>query len=488
MKQIIISTLFLIACAACVPDLDLERVDTKSVNTFYQTPEDANSAAVALYGQLRDLYRDEVINTPNNIASDDAIPFLTGNADRVALWNYNLTPVNTFVGEIWASAYSGIQRSNILLARVPAIDMDEDLKGQYLGEAYFLRALHYFNLVRFFGEVPLVLEEVSSLADIEVPRQPIDDVYNAIVDDLQQAEQLLPLSYTGNDEGRATRGAAMGLLAKVWLTRAGDDPASSYWGQAADKAEEVINLGLYDLWENYQEVFDLANRCGKESLFEVLYITDLAGNNLATGYAPRGAPIVPGNGSGILRVTGSLFNLYEGADERKSVTFLTSYIDPSTGGQVELSAENPDPALAVSFWKLADLTATLSGQAGKSFPYLRFSDILLIYAEALNERNGGPTEQAYTALNRVRERAGLPELRNLDQTAFREAVLNERRLELCFEANRWFDIVRRNRLVETVRGENSFSRNANIQTFNRYLPIPQREMDANGALTQNEGY
>ncbi|GGC22478.1 membrane protein [Parapedobacter defluvii] len=474
--------------SSCVPDLDLERVDSKSVNTFYRTPEDANSAAIALYGQLRDLYRDEVINTPNNVASDDAIPFLTGNADRVALWNYNLTPENTFVGNIWATAYSGIQRSNVLLARVPSIEMDDQLKNQYLGEAHFLRAFHYFNLVRFFGDVPLVLEEVTSLNGIEVPRQPSDQVFETIIDDLNTAGQLLPTSYTGNDVGRATRGAAMGLLAKVLLTRAGNNSASPYWAQAAAKAKEVIDLGLYDLWEDYEQVYDMANRCGKESLFEILYITDLSGNNLATGYAPRGAPIVPGTGSGILRATKSLFAGYEANDERKAVTFLTSYIHPNTGAVVNLSIDNPDPALAVSFWKLADLTATLSGQAGKSFPYLRFSDILLIYAEALNESNGGPTDDAYAALNRVRMRAGLQPLDGLNLTRFREAVLKERRLEFCFEANRWFDLVRRDRLIEAVKAENSFSRDANIKDFNRYLPIPQREIDANAALIQNEGY
>ncbi|SEN16732.1 Starch-binding associating with outer membrane [bacterium A37T11] len=482
--------LWMLCCLAnaCAPDLDLNQLGAKSVNTYYQTPDDANAATIALYGQLRAIYRDETINTPNSVSSDDAIPFLTGNADRLALWNYNLTSQNTFVADIWANAYTGIQRSNVVLNRVPKIQMDEQLKNQYLGEAQFLRALHYFNLVRFFGDVPLVLDETLSLENSEVPRTSASAVYDQIVDDLKNASDFLPNSYSGSDVGRATKGAALGLLAKVLLTRAGSDAASPYWAQAANTAKEVIDMNTYALWDDYSQVFELANRCGKESLFEVLYITDLSGNNFTTGYAPRGSSIVPGTGSGIYRVSSSLFNSYENGDRRKAVTFLTSYTSPTSGEIVQLSVDNTDPALAVSFWKMADLTSTVAGQSGKSFPYLRYSDILLIYAEALNESNNGPTAEAFIAINKLRQRAGLDPIQNLNKAKFREAIMKERRLEFCFEGNRWFDLVRTGKLLEAVKTENSFSRNATIQGFNRYLPIPQREIDANSALTQNTGY
>lgn len=476
-------------CSACVPKLDLDRLDTQSVSTYYQSADDANAATIALYGLIRDLYRDEVINVPNIVAADDGIPFLTGNADRVALWNYNISSTNTFIGNIWSSSYTGIQRSNVVLNRVPAISMDEELKNQYLGEAHFLRALHYFNLVRFFGAVPIVTEEVTSLDNVSVPRATTDAVYDLIQEDLLQSVATLPASYTGADIGRATKGAASGLLAKVYLTRAGADKASPYWQQAADQAKQTIDMGLYGLWDNYADVFSLANRCGKESLFEVLYITDLSGNNFTTGYAPRGAPIVPGNGSGILRVSKDLFNRFTDDDERKGVTFLTQYTHPSTQEIIKLSVENTDPALAVSFWKLADLTSTIGGAGGKSFPVLRYSDILLIYAEALNEVNNGPNADAYAAINEVRLRANLTALpAKLSKTSFQDAVLEERRKEFCFEGNRWFDLMRTGRLLEAVKNENSFARNAAIQDFNIHFPIPQREMDINDQLTQNEGY
>ncbi|MFT4156240.1 RagB/SusD family nutrient uptake outer membrane protein [Parafilimonas sp.] len=481
----------IIACCVVIngcTKLDLSRLDTQSVGTYYKTASDANAATIAMYGQLRSMYRDEVFVTPNSVATDEGVPFLTGNADRVALWNYNIISTNSFTGSIWGASYTGIQRSNIVLAHIPGITMDETLKKQYLGEALFLRALHYFNLVRFYGGVPIVENEVTDLTNINVARGTVDDVYELIISDLTTAAGYLPVSYTGEDVGRATKGASLGLLSKVFLTRAGTDQSSEYWQQAATYAKQVMDMGVYGLWDDYAAVYALANRGGKESLFEAEYITDLDGNNFTTGYAPRGAPIVPGTGSGIFRVTSGLFNLFQDADKRKAVTFLTSYVNPTSGATVQLSTDNTDPAYAVSFWKLADLTSTVGGMGGTSFPILRYSDILLIYAEALNEVNNGPSTEALQAVNQVRERAGLSDLATMSKQAFKDSVLLERRKEFCFEANRWFDLVRTGTLVDAVQQENSFSRNAAIQDFNKLFPIPQTEMDINPALVQNDGY
>lgn len=471
---------------SCQPDLNLSPLGVPATSTFYKTAKDAESAVTAAYSSLRTIYSDENIVTPTTVGSDDGIPFLTGNADRVALWKYNLVSTNTFVNNIWSQAYAGIQRCNVIIARVPAIDMDQNLKERYEGEAKFLRALHYFNLVRFFGGVPLVLDETKSVGGVDVPRATTEEVYTLIEEDLAYAAEVLPSRYSGLDLGRATSGAAKGLLAKVYLTRAGAVDNSPYWTLAAAKAKEVIDSGLYDLWDNYADVFELNNRCGKESLFEVLYITDQMGNGHTTHWAPRSAPIVPSNGFGTIRVTKSLWDGFTAGDKRRDATFLTSYVHPATGQSVNLSIDTSDPALAISLWKLADRTARTSG--GKSFPYLRYSDILLIYAEATNEFNNGPTPDAYAALNRVRSRAGLQPLGGLDKSAFKDAVIRERRLELCWEGNRWFDLVRTGRLLDAVKAENSFGRDATILAHNVLFPIPQRERDTNPSLTQNTGY
>lgn len=482
-----LSIIIFLFIVSCKPDLDLSPDGWKASSTFYSNAADAEAAVTGAYSILNQIYSNEHILTPNVISADDGIPFLTGAADRVALWKYEQVSSNTYSGQIWSTAYRGIQFSNIILARIPAIQMDETLKKQYLNEAHYLRALHYFNLVRFYGEVPLITREITTLTGVEAPKSKIDEIYTQIEADLKEAEAL-PKGYPPAGTGRATMGAAKGLQAKVYLTRAGNTAGSPFWKKAADKAKEVMDLGVYDLWDNYADVFVMKNRGGKESLFEVMFLTDIQGNSFTTGYAPRGAPIVPNNGFGIFRVSKSLFDGYTTLDKRKAVTFLTSYVHPTTQQTIQLSVDNPDPALAVSFWKLADPTVKVGLNGGTSWPYMRYSEILLIYAEALNEEKNAPNTDAYAAINKVRKRAGLGDLENLSKETFKDAVLQERRLEFCFEGQRWFDLVRTGRLETAVKAENSFSRNAVVKAHHVWFPIPQREIDANSALVQITGY
>lgn len=481
-------TICCLLVVSCQTSLDLSPKAYMSSGTFYKSETDAKASLIGAYSVLYGIYRNEHILTPNEICADNAIPFLTGGPDRVAIWRYEHNSMNLYPGQIWSSAYQGIQYCNVVIDRVPLIDMNEQLKSQFIAEARFLRALHYFNLVRFFGGVPLVLNETISLDNVEISRSTIDEVYEAIEADLKSAEATLPSARPADETGRATSGTAKGLLAKVYLTRAGNNSASPYWSMAAQKAREVMDSNLYMLWDNYEDVFRLENRGGKESLFEVLFVTDLYGNGFTTGYAPRGAPIVPSGGFGIFRVTASLFNEYLEKDKRKAVTFLTSYVHPTTRDTIKLSVENPDPALAVSFRKLADPTVKVGLNGGTSWPYMRYSEILLIYAEALNESGNGPAVEAYEALNKVRRRAGLTELSGLSRDEFREAVLKERRLELSFEGHRWFDLARTGKLLDAVRRENSFGRNAPVKDFHLLFPIPFREIEANHLLRQNDGY
>lgn len=488
MRTIIYLITILAILQGCTASLEVAPRGYLTSGTFYQNETDAKAALVGAYSILQEVYRNEHVLTPNEICTDNAVPFLTGGADRVAIWRYSHNTSNIYPGQIWSSAYQGIQYSNVLIDRLPSVPMDEQQKRVFTAEAKFLRALHYFNLVRFFGDVPLVKNETTSLEDVEIPRSPVADVYRFIEEDLLEAAATLPVRHADNDKGRATSSAATALLAKMYLTQAGNTPNSPYWAQAAAKAKEVIDLNIYDLWEDYADVFALANRGGKESIFEVQFITDIQGNGFTTGYAPRGAPIVPNNGFGIFRVTKSLFDSYATDDKRKAVTFLTSYVHPGTGQTVHLSVDDPDPTVAVSFWKLADPTVRVGLNGGTSWPYLRYAELLLIYAEALNEANNGPTAAAYEALNRVRSRAGLEGLGGLDKDAFNAAIMLERRLELCFEGHRWFDLVRRDQLIDMVKAENSFDRNAPITEHHKRFPIPFREMEANKELEQNAGY
>ncbi|QNL48381.1 RagB/SusD family nutrient uptake outer membrane protein [Olivibacter sp. SDN3] len=471
---------FLLAFTSCEKRLDVTPLSNLTDATYYNTEEDAKAALGACYANISnpDVFIDLAM-------ADDAVPFLTGDANRPLLWRYDITPDNGYI-RFYPGAYNNINRCNIVINLIPNIEMDEGLKQRYVAEAKFLRALAYFNLVRLYGGVPIVTTATEGAEGLEAPRATVEEVYTLIESDLQEAEQILPESYDATDRGRVTKGATRGLLAKVYLTRAGADQGSSYWAQAAVKAEEVINGGVYNLYPTFAEAFALSARGGIENIFEIQHITDVRGHSLGRGYGVRAAPIYPGTGAGIARVTANLFNLYADDDQRKAVTFLTSYT--YQGNTVELSVTDPNPANAVSFQKLWDRTATTNGGEGTSIPILRFADVLLIYAEALNEASGGPTAEAYEAINRVRFRAGLNPLANLDYQSFKEAVLLERRLELTFENNRFFDLLRTDKLVETIRADNSFNRNAQIQVHHVLLPIPQLDMDVNPLLEQNPGY
>jgi hypothetical protein len=482
-----------IMISSCQLDLDLAPLDQKTTATFYNTQADAVDALNAVYSVLQNMYGNggsaETILTPTTVAADDGIPFLQGNANRVALWNYRFVSVNNWTSGIWGVSYQAIQRANVVIERVPAITMNEQLRNRFVAEAKFLRAFHYFNLVRFYGGVPLVLTETNTLAGLQAPRNSKEEVYQQIIKDLSEAETVLPLSYPASEVGRATKGAALGLMAKVYLTRAGNNPGSQDWALAATKAKEVIDLGIYGLYADYAEVFEVSSRGGRENIFEITYARDVFGQSHSTYWAPRGAPIVPFNGFGTIRVSKSLWDEFLPEDTRRGVSFLTSYVNPSNGQTVELSIDNPDFARAISFWKLADLSSTVFSGGAKSFPYMRFAEILLIYAEALNESTGGANMEAYNAINEVRSRAGLTNpLSGLSQGEFRNAVLSERRRELNFEGHRWFDLVRREQLIAAVTNESSFSRNPTIENRHLLFPIPQREMDINQALEQNPGY
>lgn len=480
MKVKYIAPLVALILTACENQLDLSPVTNLTNATYYKTAEDAKAALGACYSGIAgtDPFLDLV-------TTDDAIPFLTGSADRPLLWRYNITPSNTFISQ-FGGAYSGINRSNIVIGRLPNISMDESLKNRYIAEAKFLRALHYFNLVRQYGDVPIVTTETTSLEGLAVSREPVDKVYAQIEADLKDAESVLPKSYPASESGRATLGAVKGILAKVYLTRAGIAAGSPFWAQAAAKAKEVMDLGVHDLHANFADAFALTARGGKENIFEIQYLTDVRGHGDGRGYGVRSAPIYPGTGSGIARPTAQLYNLYSDKDTRKPVTFLTSY--SFNGVTTNLSITDPDFTKAISFQKQWDKTAKIAGGEGTSRPILRYSDVLLMFAEATNEANKAPTTDAYAALNKVRIRAGLTALAGLTYEQFKEAVWLERRLELVFENNRRFDLLRTGRLLNAVKTENSFARNATIQPFHVLMPIPQNDMDANPKLTQNPGY
>jgi hypothetical protein len=451
--------------------------DPKAVLTteqFYKTKSDAISAVTSVYNALnasgQTIYN-SLFQIGLDIASDEALPGPRArNANVRAFAVLSHATTNDRVEEIWKQHYAAINRANVAIDRIPAIDMDATLRTRLVNEAKFLRALYYFNLVRLYGGVPLVLHEPSSLGNTEifVKRNTLDEVYQQIIQDFKDAENL-PASFTGTDIGRATGGAAKSLLTRVYLTR-------KDWDNTITKSLEVINGSYgYDLFSNFADVFNKVNNNGKEHIFSAQFksYTNGRGNSLGSRGTPTGIPGIDGGDADI--PTTNLYGLYQAGDKRRDVTFFKSLVSPTNGNTYTFTPH---------FRKYFDASVNPStGESGINFPIIRFADVLLEYAEALNEKSG-PTADAYAAVNRVRIRAGLGELTGLSKDQFRDSIYQERRLEFVYEHQRWFDLVRIGRLVESLH---AVGKTNAVQKHYLY-PIPQREIDLNPNLTQNPGW
>ncbi|MBX2924410.1 MAG: RagB/SusD family nutrient uptake outer membrane protein [Chitinophagaceae bacterium] len=366
--------------------------------------------------------------------------------------------------------YIGIMRCNAAIINIPDISMDENLKKRLIGEARFLRAYLYFNLVRLFGGVPLV----TSLNADNPGRNTVEEVYTQVIQDLEEAESSLPVTYNGADIGHATKGAVWALQARVYLTR-------KQWDKAAGKAKQVIDGNVYSLWEDYSQAFKEPANYGKENIFEVGFKSGLGNptsgeGNILSYYTTPNTTSLPG--SPAFRPTIAFYESFEPGDRRKEWGMYTS-----------ITINNVEYEFVPHIFKFTSekyfAGAEPGWDASVNYPLIRYADVLLMYAESLNEMNG-PTTEAYDAINQVRVRAQIPPLieGSLNQDEFRKAVYTEREHELYLEGEDWFDLVHTDRLI-------SGHQQIGITVNERYklFPIPQREIDvANGALVQNPGY
>ncbi len=250
-------SLSLVACRESF--IELAPISQASVATFYRTPADLLNALTGAYSALQSNGQYGQYYVVAEIPSDDTVPVLSGSVtDQDEFDKFYLRTTNPFLAQRWADGYQGIYRANAVIDRSAAIQMDETLKARIIGEAKFLRALMYFNLVRVYGDVPLVINEITDPQQgYQFGRNPATDVYAQIEKDLADAETVLPVSYTGANIGRATRGAVSALLGKVLLTQ-------RKYPQAATKLQQVIDAGTYDLLVNYADVFRPANKNHRE--------------------------------------------------------------------------------------------------------------------------------------------------------------------------------------------------------------------------------
>jgi starch-binding outer membrane protein, SusD/RagB family len=469
--------LIIILLAAMLPAcniLDQQPESAFTETNFYKTAGDATSAVNAIYDPLpgNNMYS-QIMLAYQDQGTDDCEwggGRNTANQAKNDVDKYTFTTATVYFYTTWSTCYQAINRANAVIARVPRINMDQTLQTRLVAEARFLRGFYYFTLVQLFGKVPLHLTETTSLTNLGLPRSPVEEVYARIIDDFTEAERVLPQKYTGTDVGRATQGAAKGMLAKVYLTR-------GEWQKAVDKCEELMVLesqGVYGLWPNYSDVFLIANKNGKESLFEAQALSGGYGEGTALeGYL---RPPFDRNGFGDDPVTENHYKAYTSRDKRRDVN-VRLY---TTAGTPAAPASIAFPCYVA---KYKDPTSTANGDGANNFIILRYADVLLMYAEAQYQLSEGSTE-AYDAINRIRDRAGLDDLTpGLTQTQFRDSILLERRLELAFEGHRRYDLVRTGKLIEAMKAQNP---SILVEPKHYLYPVPQTERDANTLLDQND--
>jgi hypothetical protein len=455
---------------------------------FYKTSSDAVSAVNAVYSTLNSdpasdfpLYGRQLNLLVENASDNQIYSPSNTNPDVRALGTETYISSNSRVQKVWQQLYYGINRANIAIDNIPAISMDTTLRARLVRESKFVRALLYFNLVRLYGAVPLILHNPSSIevSSLLVPRTSVDSVYAQIITDLKSATSL-PKSYSGTDIGRASGGAAHTLLAKVYLTR-------QDWTDAITELNTVINGGYgYSLFPNYYDAFQKATKNGVEHIFSVQFETNLGAANSAQYLSESFTSFNTGTFPIDIPADSSVYKLFSAADKRRAVTFYSSVYNAATGKTVVFNN-----SYAPYFNKFVDYSLSplsIQIQSGINYPVLRYADVLLMYAEAQNELSGAPTSDAYSAINQVRQRAGIANLTTgLSQSDFRDSVFLERRKEFIQEGHRWFDLVRQGGTV-LVDALHKLPAKSAASSKNNLFPIPLVEIQIDPKLTQNPGY
>lgn len=458
LRSITISLTAICLLSGCQKNfLDLKPLSQPNADNFYRTANDFGNAVNGAYDNLQtsNQYGGD-FNTLLEARSDNVVDIdPSSNAGlRYNIDRFIEPTTNSILRDTWGSLYAGVNRTNLILDKIDAVDFDATLKARYKGEAQFIRGLLYFNLVRLWGNVPLVLTGGTTSDARGYKRNEVNEVYAAIEKDLTAAATNLPATYTGANVGRATSGAAKSLLAKVLITE-------KKYAEAVAYLRDVITSGTYRLLTNPGDPFLVANKNNAEMVFAVKYRKGgLEGHGLWYG-TNIGNNIEP-----------TLRAAYSPEDKRLPLV-------------VQVPVPNNVNVVPRKFYD----EFSSANDVGNDFPVLRYADVLLLYAEALNEVGYAATGDAFTSLNAVRTRAGVAAYTAAQlptKDAFRTAVINERRLELALENDRWFDLVRTGTAIDALK-----KTGITVPATRLIYPIPQSEIDVyNNPTTfpQNPGY
>lgn len=455
---------------------------------FWKTSADATSAVNSIYGNLRSWNNTAFAAIAvESMGSDDVLKGSTaGDATFMNLYNtFTVTASEGQLDGFWTAQYQNINFCNQVLDNIPAISMDGTLKARYLAEAKFVRAYSYFRLERAFGNIPLVLQ-VPTGAALNPKQSTPTAVWAAIEQDLTDAAAVLPATYGPSDVGRATKGAALALHAKVAMYQ-------KKWSDVLNYTNQVIALNVYSLFPDYYQMFRLANENCSESIFEIQcdYVAgndDINSSQYSQVQADR--DVSPSVGWGFNVPTQDLVNEFETGDPRLTGTVMMAGTTTPSGDVVpQPQAGSPTMYNMKSYVPFAIAALAPNQGCQQNVRVIRYADVLLMNAEANNEL--GNTSAALASLELVRARAratsadpanDLPAVTTTDQTALRNAIYHERRVELAMEFDRYFDVIRQGRGA-TVFGPRNWT------SKNQYWPIPQPEIDnSGGVLVQNPGY
>ncbi len=508
MKKFIFSltAIVFLSLSACDTSLDETPYSVLSPGNFYSSVDDAIAATLATYSSIAaggggSIYGQQIPIYINGFSDEQQGG---GPWSTPALYAFDATYAP--IQGMWQQMYRAVNFCNAAIDNIPGISMDEEFKNSLIGEARFVRALMYFNLVRMFGPVPLELTESVDLSDAFGPRESKEAIYQSIIEDLQFAENNI----TQTSTSRATSGAAKGLLAKVYLTMAGVEGPNAgenaYYTLARDKALEVMGMS-YFLQEDYDQVFSVDNEGNSEVIFELQHDRGIDGQGSRLAQLSGGGVFFQGplyhptlgikhgfnQGWGVINVSQKWCRETDSDDYRKITSAVCEY-ERFDGTMI--SVENRAPGMPIIKWQ--DDLATGFDAHDNNHILLRYADILLIYAEAENEINPLSAD-AYAALEQVRKRArdadgvnitGVP----IDLTGtlgskeeFRQAIIDERQIELAFEfGERWFDLKRHGLIQQEIT--EAVLQPITYFTGMEYLPIPNQERVLNPNLTQNTGW
>ena len=520
----------LTAATGCHDDFLTENPsDFVAPQNFYRNEADANSALTAAYATFVDLqsplgnsdYVGRNLWMLVEYPTETVTSRLSAGNERSLIGNFNtqFSSSHAYLETVWQAAYSGINRANTVIARVPAIDMDATRRDQIVAQAKFLRALHYYWLAGLFGGVPLRLEETQSILQPNLGRATAAETYAQIEKDLTDAAAVLPKSWPSTDFGRATTGAALTLLGKAYLQAAATGAGTSAdYAKAEDSFRQVVALGVYGLDPNYASLFDGSNEKSNEIIWSIQNIRASGrGGYLDQWFAPSASPTIyqPGP-QNQFQAERPFYDSYTATDIRKAGTWLTTFANNNktitwswtSGIQTSSNYGSTGPVPR----KYLDLLAPENGAGGIDYAMLRYADVVLSLAEAISV--AGPNTEAIGLLNQVRARAKAPLFATTNTVTaqqFKDTLFQERRYELALEMHGVFDSRRNWTWAKTQVGKNM----AQISTLNkspftssvekfdartnkadnssipdkwRLYPIPAHACELNPLLTQNPGW